>query len=86
MKKCSEELIKLTENIQSEKKNREESEVAIYDMLRDVVSKVKAEIETERRTRYFLYRKFEVIRESTEETLIGLLEETCNKLNAASHV
>lgn len=27
-----------------------------------------------------------LFRESTEETLIGLLEETCNKLNAASHV
>lgn len=51
MKKCTEELIKLSENIQSEKKNREESEVAIYDMLKDVVTKVKGEIESERKTR-----------------------------------
>jgi len=25
-------------------------------------------------------------REMTEETLLGLLEETCNKLNVASHI
>jgi len=44
-------------------------------MLKDVVSKVKTEIETEKKER-----------EMTEETLLGLLEETCNKLNQASHM
>lgn len=42
-------------------------------MLKDVVTKVKAEIELERKSR-----------ETTEETLLGLLEDTCGKLNAAS--
>lgn len=51
MRKCTEELIKLNESIQNEKKNREESETAIYDMLKDVVAKVKAEIETEKKSR-----------------------------------
>jgi hypothetical protein len=37
--------------ISKEKKNREESEQAIYDMLRDVVSRVKTEIEIERKAR-----------------------------------
>lgn len=50
-KKCTEELVKLSDNINSEKRNREESEVAIYDMLKDVVSKVKNEIDNERKTR-----------------------------------
>jgi mRNA degradation ribonuclease J1/J2 len=53
MKKCTEELIRLNETIQAEKKNREESETAIYDMLEDVVAKVKGEIEAETKTRYF---------------------------------
>jgi hypothetical protein len=34
-----------------EKKSREESEQAIYDMLRDVVSRIKTEIEMERKAR-----------------------------------
>ena len=34
-----------------EKKCREESEQAIYDMLRDVVSRIKTEIEMERKAR-----------------------------------
>jgi len=74
MKRYTEELARLNETIQNERKNREESETAIYDMLKDVVSKVKTEIETEKKER-----------EMTEETLLGLLEETCNKLNQASH-
>ena len=35
-----------------EKKGREESEQAIYDMLRDVVSRIKTEIEMERKSRF----------------------------------
>lgn len=44
-------------------------------MLKEVVHRVKTEIETEKKNR-----------EMTEETLLGLLEDTCNKLNAASLV
>lgn len=42
-------------------------------MLKDVVNKVKSEINHERKNR-----------ENTEETLLGLLEDTCSKLNSAS--
>ena len=41
-------------------------------MLKEVVNRVKVEIEYERKDR-----------ESTEETLLNLLEETCVKLNRA---
>ena len=37
--------------IQQEKRNREESEQAIFDMLKDVVNRVKSEIEAERKNR-----------------------------------
>jgi len=56
--------------IDQEKNAREESESAIFDMLKDVVNRVKVEIEYERKDR-----------EATEETLLNLLEETCTKLN-----
>jgi len=39
-------------------------------MLKDVVNRVKVEVEYERKDR-----------EATEETLLKLLEDTCNKLN-----
>jgi len=41
--------------------------------LKDVVNKIKIDIENERKSR-----------ENTEETLLALLEDTCGKLNAAS--
>ena len=55
-----------------ESKNREETEQAIYDMLRDVVGRVKTEMEQERNNR-----------EATEENLLSLLEDTINKINSA---
>ncbi len=61
--------------IQSEKKTREETEEAILEMLRIMITKTKSEIESERKDR-----------ESTEETLLSLLEDTCNKLNNASQI
>jgi len=39
-------------------------------MLKDVVNRVKVEVELERKDR-----------EATEETLLKLLEDTCTKLN-----
>ena len=73
--------------MQIERKSREESEQAIFDMLRDVVNRVKGEIEFERKNRYI--RKLKLLwwgfRETTEETLLNLLEDTCNKINAATN-
>ena len=43
-------------------------------MLNDIVNKLKSEIEAERNER-----------EEAEETLLGLLEETCNKLNSLTN-
>ncbi len=56
-----------------EKKAREEQEEAMLEMLKEIIGKVKEQISLER---------FE--RERTEETLVNLLEETCNKLNSVS--
>jgi len=51
IQKTSEEIQRLNNLLQVESKNREETEQAIYDMLRDVVSRVKTEIEIERKAR-----------------------------------
>jgi hypothetical protein len=61
--------------IQNEKKTREETEEAILEMLRIMITKTKTEIESERKDR-----------EQTEETLLSLLEDTCNKLNSAAQI
>lgn len=44
-------------------------------MLKDVVNRVKVELDQERK-----------IREETEEHLLSLLEDTCNKLSAAANL
>jgi hypothetical protein len=44
-------------------------------MLRIMITKMKGDIEGERKDR-----------EVTEETLLSLLEDTCNKLNTASQI
>lgn len=61
------------ELIQQEKKSREETEESILELLRDMVNRIKSELENEKKER-----------ESSEETLLSLLEETCTKLNTAS--
>ena len=53
LKKTNEELNKIANSLQIEKKNREDSEQAIFDMLRDVVNRVKSEIDYERKNRLF---------------------------------
>jgi hypothetical protein len=47
----SEDMDKITEIHTSEKKAREESEAAIYEMLRDLVNRVKTEIDSEKKIR-----------------------------------
>ena len=51
---------------------REESEAAIFEMLKDLVSRVKSEIEDEKRER-----------EEGQENLLALLEEAANKMHKA---
>jgi hypothetical protein len=45
----------------------------MLEMLKEIISKVKEQINIERGER-----------ERTEETLVNLLEETCNKLNSVN--
>ncbi len=45
----------------------------MLEMLKEIIGKVKEQINVERAER-----------EKTEETLVNLLEETCNKLNAVN--
>ena len=49
-------------------------------MLKDVVNRIKSEIDNEKKNKYLIIFKY---RESTEETILNLLEDTCNKINAA---
>lgn len=62
---------RLTDIMANEKKAREETEEAILEMLKDMVNKIKLEIDSEKKDR-----------EENEETLLSLLEDTCNKLNS----
>lgn len=49
MKHISDELVRVNNGLQQEKKNREESQEAIFDMLKDIVNRVNTELESERR-------------------------------------
>jgi hypothetical protein len=51
LESVTEDLQKINENHTQEKKNREESEAAIYEMLRDLVNRVKTEIDSEKKIR-----------------------------------
>jgi hypothetical protein len=70
-----EEISKLQNICNEDKKTREETEEAILEMLRIMITKMKADVEGERKDR-----------ELTEDTLLTILEDTCNKLNAASQI
>ena len=76
-KKILEEISKLQSICNEDKKTktREETEEAILEMLRIMITKMKADVEGERKDR-----------ELTEDTLLTILEDTCNKLNAASQI
>lgn len=49
MKRAGEEIRRLNESLTNQKKLREESEGAIFEMLKDLVSRVKSEIDEEKR-------------------------------------
>lgn len=49
--KIDEEIERLSELITNEKKAKEETEEAILEMLRDMVNKIKGEIENEKKDR-----------------------------------
>ena len=51
----------------------EETEEALLEMLKEMVNRMKTEIDSEKKER-----------ETSEDTLLSLLEETCTKLNLTS--
>jgi AAA+ ATPase superfamily predicted ATPase len=56
--------------VDDEKKQREDTEETMIEMFKDMISKIKSEIDAEKGER-----------EQAEEALLSLLEETCAKLN-----
>ena len=61
---------RLRDNVDDEKRGREETEETMIEMFKDMINKIKGEIENEKSER-----------EQAEEALLTLLEETCAKLN-----
>lgn len=70
-RKIAEEVKALQEVLIEQKKLSSESEEAMLDMVKDIISKIKNEIEIERKNR-----------EASEENLLTLLEGTCGKLQS----
>ena len=60
----------MAQAIEAERKARADSEDEIVEMLKDMITKVRSELETEKEER-----------SKNEDVLLGLLETTCAKLN-----
>ena len=56
-----------------EKKVSEDTEEALLEMLKEMVNRMKGDIDVEKKDR-----------ECSEDALLNLLEETCTKLNLTS--
>ena len=65
----------LLEMLEEQKKSISEAEEAMLEILRDMIMKIKADLDQERKER-----------EENEETLLSLLEDTCYKLGAACSI
>jgi hypothetical protein len=50
----------------------------MFEMLRDLVGRVKVEIDNEKKERY--YYELKCTREASEETILSLIEDACGKL------
>ena len=51
MKSITDELVRVSNSIASEKRTRDESEQSIFEMLKDVVQRVKVELDQEKKAR-----------------------------------
>jgi len=69
-KKTAEDIKLLNELMSMEKKASTETEEALLEMVKEIVNKIKEEIDGEKK-----------MREASEDTILALLEETCGKLN-----
>ena len=64
--RVTEEQDRVTQKIETERKARADSEEEIVDMLKDMITKVRTELEGEK-----------MERGKNEDVLLGLLETTC---------
>lgn len=69
MKRIEQETSKFDEALEDQRDTLEQTERAMNEVISDMVTNLKKEIDTERKDR-----------EENEETLMCLLENTCNKL------
>jgi hypothetical protein len=69
MVRLNDEIQKIDAVIQGEKKNREETQEGILEMIKIMNDRMKNDLSSERKER-----------EQNEEVLIDVLENTCNRL------
>ena len=69
MMRLNDEIQKIDAVIQGEKKNREETQEGILEMIKIMNDRMKNDLSNERKER-----------EQNEEVLIDVLENTCNRL------
>ena len=62
---------KIEEVLRQDKASREDNENMIFETMKDLVNRVKLELEAEKRDR-----------ETSEENILGLIENACTKLGA----
>ena len=82
-KKINDEMQSLVSTVMNEKKSREETEEALLEMLKAMINAMKNQLEAERKERYYFFIKK---RQSTQEYLIGLLDDMCNKIAKANDI
>ena len=71
--KMTQELDKVQKLVEGEQKVRENTQEEIVEMLKEMVNKVRLDLETEKNER-----------SKNEDVLLSLLENTCSKLNKQS--
>ena len=68
--KMTQELDRVSKLVEGEQKVRENTQEEIVDLLKEMVNKVKTDLDTEKNER-----------SKNEDVLLSLLENTCSKLN-----
>ena len=74
-KRVDEEAQRLSALVMTEKKAREETEEALLEMLKSMINAMKTQLDNERQER-----------QTTQQYLIGLLDDMCNKLEKANEL
>ena len=69
----TQELDRVSKLVEGEQKVRENTQEEIVDLLKEMVNKVKTDLDTEKNER-----------SKNEDVLLSLLENTCSKLNKQS--